>query len=170
MAKFNGVRAAMRVATAGLMIGVPSAALAGTAVGSIGVSATVSSSCSVTGNAVNFGAVAPLSGSNFDASGSIVVTCTNGTAWTASAAAGNGTGATVAARKMTATPNVLSYNLYIDSGHATVWGDGTLSTSTISGTGTGTAQTTTIYGRVPLGQTSVPAGSYSDSVSVTITY
>ena len=47
---------------------------------------------------------------------------------------------------------------------------GTGSTATIGDTGTGSAQAVTIYGRVGSGQTSAPAGSYADTVSVTVTY
>ena len=106
---------------------------------------------------------------NVDGTGA-TVTCTNGTAWAASAGAGSGTGATLAARKMTAGANLLGYNLYTSSAYTTVWGDGTGSTATIGGTGSGSAQSVTVYGRVAAGQTTVPAGSYADTVAVTITY
>jgi spore coat protein U-like protein len=66
--------------------------------------------------------------------------------------------------------NLLNYAVYTDSARSTVWGDGGAgATATIDGTGSGTAQSTTIYGRIPAGQT-VPAGSYSDTVNVTVTY
>ena len=71
---------------------------------------------------------------------------------------------------MTSGSNLLSYNLYTDSARTSVWGDGTGSTNTIGGTGTGGSQAVTVYGRVSLGQTGVPAGSYADTVAVTITY
>jgi spore coat protein U-like protein len=71
---------------------------------------------------------------------------------------------------MTAGGNTLDYNLFTDSDYANVWGDGSGTTSTITGTGSGSAQALTIYGRVPGGQSTVPAGSYTDLVSVTVTY
>ena len=71
---------------------------------------------------------------------------------------------------MTSGPNSLDYNLYTDSNRTTVWGDGLSSTATIAGTGSGINQTATIYGRITAGQTSAPAGSYADTVSVTLTY
>ena len=66
--------------------------------------------------------------------------------------------------------NLLNYALYTDSGHTTLWGDGAGgTTATIDGTGNGISQSSTIYGRVPAGQT-VPAGGYADTVNVTVTY
>ncbi len=83
---------------------------------------------------------------------------------------GSGTGASFANRRMAAGANLLNYNIYTTTARTTVWGDGTSSTSAITGTGSGTAQSVTVYGRVTSGQTSVPAGSYSDTVAVTVTY
>jgi spore coat protein U-like protein len=145
-------------------------AMAATASSTLSVTATVTANCTVSTSAVAFGNVNTLSGSPVDASGSISVTCTNGTAWSAAAGAGGGTGATVAARKMLSGANLLNYALYSDSGRTTLWGDGTLTTAAITGTGSGSAQSSTIYGRVASGQSSVPAGSYADTVAVTVTY
>lgn len=146
-------------------------ALAATTTSTLSVDATVTSNCSVSTTAVSFGSVNVLSGTNVDATGGISVTCTSGTAWAASANEGGGTGATINDRKMTSGSNLLSYDLYTDSARTTIWGDGTTGNgSTITGTGSGSAQASTIYARVPSGQSSVPAGSYSDSVTVTVTY
>ena len=68
--------------------------------------------------------------------------------WTASAGVGGGSGASFATRKMTSGANLLNYNLYTTSGSHQVWGDGTGSTATLGGTGTGSAQAVTVYGRV----------------------
>jgi spore coat protein U-like protein len=67
--------------------------------------------------------------------------------------------------------NLLSYGLYTDGARTSLWGDGIdASSATISGTGSGAAQENIIYGRVASGQTSLPAGSYDDTVAVTVTY
>jgi spore coat protein U-like protein len=71
---------------------------------------------------------------------------------------------------MTSGANLLSYNIYTSAARTTVWGDGTGSSATIGGTGTGSAQSVTVYGRVSGGQTTVPVGSYADTVAVTVTY
>lgn len=146
-------------------------ALAATATSDLNVSATVTSNCTVSTTPIDFGNVDVTAGQDVDATGGISVTCTNGTAWAASADAGQGTGASLATRKMANGSDLLNYVLYTDSSRTSVWGDGAgSSTATISDTGTGTSQDSTIYGRVPSGQTSVPAGSYADTVTVTVTY
>lgn len=132
----------------------------------LGISAEVSGVCNVTTSPVAFGAVDVTSGANDDATGGISVTCTSGTAWAAAADAGNGTGATVTDRKMMSGTGLLNYALYTDSGRTTNFGGA----NTISGTGSGSAQASTVYGRVPSGQTTVPAGSYADSVTISLTY
>ena len=63
----------------------------------------------------------------------------------------------------------LAYELYRDSARSLRWGN-TLTVDTASGTGTGSAQQLTIYGRVPPVSGQPPAGTYNDQVTVTITY
>ena len=92
---------------------------------------------------------------NIDATGGYSVVCTSGTTWAASADAGDGTGASAAVRMMMSGANLLNYGLYTDVGRATNFVGG-------AGIGTGAAQNSVIYGRIPAGQTSVPAGSYAD--------
>jgi spore coat protein U-like protein len=147
-----------------------SPAAASTAGANLGVNATVTGNCAVTSSPVAFGNVDVTTG-GATATGSIAVTCTNGTDWTASADQGQGSGATLALRQMTSGANLLNYVLYTDSNQTNVWGDGAGgTTATITGTGTGVAQTQTIYGSIPAGQTGAPAGSYADTVAVTVTY
>lgn len=153
-----------------LALSVPGAAAAETASSSLGVTATVTENCTVSTAPVAFGSVNTLSGGNVDATGGVTVTCTNGTPWVASASAGTGTGASLTTRRMASGANLLNYSLYTDSARTSVWGDGTATTANVSNTGSGSAQTFTVYGRVLSGQASAPAGSYSDTVSVTISY
>jgi spore coat protein U-like protein len=127
------------------------------------VSATVPSVCNVTTTAVAFGNVDVTTAGNVDATGGFSVVCTNGTAWTAAASAGVGVGASTAARKMTSGSDLLNYALYTDAGRSVNFVSAT-------GTGSGAAQPRTIYGRIPSGQSSAPAGSYADSVTVSLTY
>ncbi|HEX4739654.1 MAG TPA: spore coat U domain-containing protein [Allosphingosinicella sp.] len=143
---------------------------AATTSANLGVSATNSSTCTLSTSPVAFGTMNAVSGSSVDAAGSITVTCTNGTSWSAAADAGSGSGATLATRKLVSGGNLLNYALYTDSARTNVWGDGSSGNSTLSGTGSGSAQNVTVYGRIAAGQTGAPAGSYSDTVSVTVTY
>lgn len=148
----------------------PTAAMAGTASSSMSVTATVSATCTVSTTALAFGSVDTISGLNVDNTGSLLVTCTNGSPWTASAGVGSGAGASYTNRKMTSGANLLNYNLYTTAARTVVWGNNTGGTAFLSGTGTGAVQTVTVYGRVNSGQTGVPAGAYADTVAVTVTY
>jgi len=137
-----------------------------TATGSLALSATVTSYCTVTGGSIAFGS---YNSSQIDQSGTIGVTCTNGTTYTVALDAGTGTGATTSARAMTGPSSAqLNYALFRDSGRTNNWGN-TTGTDTVAGTGTGAAQNLTVYGRIP-GSQFPGAGSYSDTVVVTLTY
>ncbi|MGB2932401.1 MAG: spore coat protein U domain-containing protein [Methyloceanibacter sp.] len=133
------------------------------------ITATVASNCLVTATTLNFGSQGFLS-ANVDATNAISVTCTPGTAWTTSLSAGSGAGATVVLRKMTGPGAVtINYTIYRDAARTQVWGNGTSGTFTVAGTGSGSAQVQTGYGRVPPQTTPAPA-TYSDTIVVTVTY
>lgn len=132
------------------------------------VTATVVASCDVDAADLGFGNYDPVSATPQDATGSMVVRCTNGTGYTIAMNAGAGSGATVASRHMTSGGNALTYSLYRDAARNTVWGENT-GVNTVAGTGNGAAQNLTIYARIPAQQTA-PAGAYTDTVTVTLTY
>lgn len=62
----------------------------------------------------------------------------------------------------------IGYALYRDSGRTQNWGE-TVGTDTVAGTGDGNVQAITVYGRVPA-QATPGVGTYTDSVTVTVTY
>ena len=159
-----------RLAIAGALLtfAVPAAAQDAT----LGVSAEVKASCTVATTPIAFGQVDVTSGTAFTGNGGLNVTCTNGTSWSVSADAGQGTGATLADRRMSnGTGDLLSYVLYTDATRTQIWGDGVEGlTTTFADVGTGTLQSKTIYAKVPGGQTSLPAGNYDDVVNLTVTY
>ncbi|HEY0012070.1 MAG TPA: spore coat protein U domain-containing protein [Allosphingosinicella sp.] len=159
---------AATVGAAAAMFATP--AVAGTQSSNLGVSATVAANCTISTTALAFGSIDSLSASAVNGTGGVAIACTNGSTWTATADVGAGAGATFAARRMTSGANTLSYSLFTDAGRTTVWGNGTNSTGVITSTGTGSTQNITIYGQIPGSQTGVPAGSYSDTVAVTVTY
>jgi spore coat protein U-like protein len=142
---------------------------AATTTTTFGVSATVADSCSVSASALAFGSIDPLGAAATDATTTVDVTCSNGTTYDVGLDAGTTAGATVTTRQMTdGGVNTLNYALYSDSGRTTNWGE-TVATDTVAGTGNGTAQTLTVYGRVPDQPTAVVA-SYSDTITVTVTF
>ena len=147
----------------------PLPVLAGTATGQFDVTATVLDNCFVSATDLAFGNYAPGSGTAATASTTLQVTCTPSLAYTIALNGGTTTG-TVAARAMKDSgTNQLTYGLYTTNGYATIWGDGTGSTQTVAGTGNGSAKPHTVYGRIPASQF-VPAGSYSDRITVTVSY
>lgn len=143
-----------------LVPGLPDAA---TTTATMAVTATVVASCSISAAALAFG---NYTSAAVDAVATISVTCSTGTTYDIELDAGTASGATTATRAMQNGSNTLSYNIYSNSGRSTVWG---LTTDKVSGTGTGSAQSLSAYGRIPAGQ-SVAAGSYSDTITATITY
>jgi spore coat protein U-like protein len=103
----------------------------------------------------------------------ISATCTNGSPYSI----GFDNGANYLTTRRMATGGVyLGYGLYIDSGFTRPWTTAlTNSTCTVLngcflGTGTGVAQTISVYGQVPTVATAPASGTYSDTVNMTITY
>lgn len=148
---------------------IPSAAHAASSNTSMPVTADVSGTCSVSTGTVAFGAYDGTSASNVDAQATVSVTCTSGTSFWVGLNAGGGSGATVSTRKMTSGANTLNYSLYQDSSRTTLWGNTQAVDATGSLTAGSSAYSLTVYGRIP-GSQNVPAGSYSDSVTVTVNY
>ncbi len=130
------------------------------------VSATVQGSCTVVANDLTFGSYDP-SGGNLDVTTTIDVTCSNGTGYEVGLNGGTTTG-DVTARAMTASGVNLGYELYRDSSRTLNWED-LLSGNTVTGTGDGTAQQNTVYGRVP-GSQFIAIGTYNDTVTATVEF
>lgn len=134
------------------------------------VSATVQQVCAVSATNLGFGAYDASSGSPNNAASTVTVTCTPSSTYEIALNAGTTSGSTEAVHLMSdGNSHTLTYNLYTDTNHTTKWGDGTASTDTVSGTADGTHQPYTVFGQVPTGQY-VPSGSYSDTVTATVTY
>lgn len=158
---------ALLLALSALSLNMPAAA--GTATTTFNVTATVLSNCAVSATDLLFGNYSASSATPLTVNSTISVTCTNGSAYTVALDGGTHTG-NVAARSMTdGATHSLAYELYTANTYASIWGDGTSSTVTVAGTGNGAAQPLTVYGRVPASQF-VTAGSYSDHITVTVSY
>jgi spore coat protein U-like protein len=135
--------------------------------------------CSVAATGPAFGNYNPLNASPTVANGTVTVTCTlnSGGATNVSVVSSYSTGnsGTYTARRMKSGANILSYNLYYDAAFTQIRGDGTGGSQTGGATLALTTSSRTqqasspIYGRIPAGQ-DVAAGSYTDSIVVTITY
>jgi len=150
--------------------GMAAAAHAATVTNTMPVKITIQNACNVSTTApttLDFGTQGPLV-ANVDSTSTITVTCTNLAPYNVGLDAGlNGAG-NIGARKMINGVATVGYQLYSNSARSTVWGI-TVGTDTLAGTGNGTAQSLTVYGRVPP-QTTPAAGVYTDTVGVTVTY
>jgi spore coat protein U-like protein len=148
------------------MTGSAGVALAGTAQTIMTVSATIGASCSIqTVTNVAFGTYTPTTES--DATGVFTLNCTNGAPVTVTISAGNGSGHSQLGdtRAMVSGANFLSYDLYQDATHTTVWG-GTLATG-LATTGNGNTVQFNVFGRIRGNLTGPFAnGNYSDSVNI----
>ena len=136
------------------------------------------SSCSITTPpSLSFGTYNPLSSSDDTANSQFTFSCTvsgSGTnSVTATLSASIGSGTSYSTRVMKSGTNELTYYIYRDSNRSQIMGDGTSSSYTLtnSWTSSGTKQwQSNIYGRIPRYQYNVVPGSYSDSITWTITY
>ena len=135
------------------------------------VSVTVLASCAIASNNMSFGSVSVLS-ANVDATAALTITCTNTTPYTVALGAGVGPGATTSNRSMTGSGGAVGYGLYQNPARSVNWGNTpppAANADTMSGVGTGAAQTLTVYGRVPP-QTTPQQGGYANTVVITLTY
>lgn len=146
-------------------------ACAGTSANTMTSSTMVVSACVVSGNTLNFGnAISPVGSVPVDAAATLTVQCTANTSYTVALNAGLNAGgaANFDGRAMSSGSYRVGYQLYLDAGRATVWGNGTGS-GVVTGTGNGGTQSWTIYGRLPSLTAAVP-GTYTDTVTVTVSY
>lgn len=154
--------------------------LAGRVSDTFKVNATVTSGCEFgTGKGFessNFGALSfgtlPAISSDVNAAsriggGSIVVTCTPGTAVTISLDYGEHGGNTNRRRMRNISGETLGYQLYQDAAHTTVWADGSLAYSIASFPES--TQIYTVYGRLFTVERLPASGTYSDTITVTLT-
>lgn len=125
------------------------------------VSATLDEGCAVAAEPLDFGAIPVGFTAAVHQSTSVSVTCTDQTAYSIGLGEGQNFDASAGMRSMASGASRLHYQLLTDEGQDWVGR---------TDTGTGTIQTFPVYGAVPAGQTGLTAGSYTDSVVVTVDY
>src|SRR5262249_51217668 len=122
-----------------------------------------------------FGVYSPGAAAHKDIAASITVQCVQlialFTGYTVSVSTGAGS---YASRRMTNGASTLDYNLYVDSGRTSIWGNGTGGTATLRETNLlellNYSKTWTVYGRIPKNQMQVSPGTYGDTLIVTLVY
>ena len=143
-------------------------ASAATATGSFGSQVIIAAECKVQStNTLDFGTRGILD-VNVDVSTNFSIQCTNLTNYDVGLDAGSTPGGTTTTRLMASGANTVSYAMYSGSFGGTNWGN-TVGTDTVAGVGNGAMQTLTVYGRIPP-QTTPAVATYTDNVTITITY
>lgn len=147
--------------------------------------AAAATTCSSSNVALSFGPYLSITAAPLDAQANLVVTCTRTVAppgdvgpakTTISVALGPSQGSnSIQNRQMFrgGGADLLNYNVYLDAGRISVWGNATgvdTATSTINVPNRGTASATfTFYGRIFALQNVTP-GTYGDSLLITVNY
>lgn len=134
------------------------------------VSADISNTCSfgtITALSFTYDPVVANASTDAHAQGNIALTCTSGDS---SIVIGLtlGTNAVSGQRYLKDSgTDTLSYNLYSDSGYSTAWDDS--ANKYDAPAGTGVVQNIPVYGSIPAAQNE-PAGHYTDTVTIDLTY
>lgn len=166
------LRSFVTVSVVALAVVAMNGALAATGTNTFNVLLTITSACNITTTAptnVNFG-TQPSTATNVLNQGALNVNCTPLAPFTI--ALDNGlNGTNVNTRAMNNGTTLVPYQLYQTAvvSPSTVWGSTTGTGGNVySGIGTGLSVPISVYGNVP--STNFATGSYSDTVTATITY
>lgn len=155
---------AVLVLVAGALADGPAAAA--TATGKLSVRASVQLNCRITASAMEFGTYTSGRTTDLDANGSVTFAGCNGA--DLSLALDGGSSNDIGNRTMrSAGGQTLRYQLYRNAARSSVAGRGNQQiTATAAASGSGSLL---IYGRIFGGQ-SVPAGAYSDTINLVLTF
>ncbi len=150
------------------------------ALGFAGVSrAAATVSCTVSAGGISFGIYNPLNAVGTASTGTLRITCnasgTGSSSVTANLTLSRGFSGSYATRTMISGSNSLKYNLFWSTAYSQIIGDGSggsfagsAGPITVTAGGSNFA-TKTMYGLVPALQDVAP-GSYTDTLTVTVTY
>jgi spore coat protein U-like protein len=133
------------------------------------VTAVVDARCSIDAVNVDFGVYDVFAMVDKTTSGSVTVRCTKG----ASVRIDLDDGMNGPSRKMSNGSATLDYELYSDVPMATRWGAGASGINPYAPSPTSTstaAAATTVYAKLPQGQTGATPGNYSDTVTATVNF
>jgi spore coat protein U-like protein len=160
-----------------LMFFVPAPAGAATATASFPVTASVANLCTVTTTAANFGAYNTIGAATVNATGTLRITCTSGTAITNVTLGPGANGVTgTYGRTLISGANKIGYDLYVPASTAaaaacaytTKW-DTSVGVFVPVVAPSNVARLYNVCGRTTQGQ-NVLTGSYTDTVAVTVNY
>ena len=143
------------------------------------------SNCTVSSTTVPFGTYNPASSTPLDNNSSTVTvtcdyskSCNSNCNTTATVYLSRGNG-TFAQRQLRSGTNTLAYNIYTSSNYSQIWADSTYSgtdyvskviSNCSSQCNRSYSQDFTLYGRIPALQYTVVPGSYTDTLTVTVSF
>ena len=137
----------------------------------LSVSANVVKNCTITTAPVAFGNYDPVAANAtapLDGVGTVTVTCTKGAPAKVGLGVGNNSQGTT--RRMNGgTDAYLTYELYKDTGRATVWGDTIDTALDVPAAPNRNPRNFSVYGRVPQAQDAT-VGAYADTVVATVNF
>jgi len=144
-------------------------AFAGSMSTTIPVTANIVAACSsVSATALSFGNLTGAAIVSSAATGTISIVCQPGTPFTVDLDSGLAYQAGFNVRTMTGPiATTLAYNVYTDAAHTTLWGSGLPGGTAVSSTGT---QVLTTYGLTTSPGTFVVLGSYTDTITVLLSF
>jgi spore coat protein U-like protein len=150
---------------------ISSAAYANSTNSNFNSTASIASNCVVSSTDINFGSISPQASGQATATATVQAKCTNTTAYTINI--GPGASGSFSQRTLTGTKSgntdSLNYQIYEESTHVNILGDGSSNTVPLAGVGSGAFQNFTVYGLLYLNQYITP-DVYRDALSVTINY
>ena len=134
--------------------------------------AVILGQCTASASGVAFGIYDPLSPTALASTATVSVSCSLvATASDITIDLRTGASGSYASRSLLNGPSSLSYNLYQDSAHTQIWGNGTGGSTEFAGKVTPgkPSVSATVYGLLPASQDVAP-GSYTDTITVTVNY
>jgi spore coat protein U-like protein len=140
--------------------------------------------CTVSSPGLAFGAYQPLTvpgkltSSNKESTATISVACTGivtGGSYTIAlgpSLVGAGNGISTRYLANASGGDYMAFNVYKELSYSTIWGDGITAGSMITGSiaAGDSSQSHSVYGKIPAGQSTLKAGSFTDSLTMTLTY
>jgi spore coat protein U-like protein len=122
--------------------------------------------CTISTSGLSFGAYSTFSAAPLASTATVNYQCALAILVRVELSTGSAGG--FAPRRMTSGASTLDYNLFLDAGYSTIWGNGSAGTGRLSHIVVALfPHVATVYGRAP-GLQDVPAGTYSDTVTASI--
>lgn len=149
-------------------------AQAGTDTGTMSVTATISASCTIATQNINFGSLTSTNAGNVDVPADATVTCASNSPFNVGINYGLNAGATFQ-RKLASGANTLNYSVYVDGygvneyGQVSTYGTANNYNSAATINVSPATNTVPIFARLPA-QSTPPSGTYTDTLTVTVNY